>query len=380
MSGDFTVGMEEEYQLVDPQTGELRSRARDVLDMDWTSEISPELQETMLEVGTHVCADAAELAGEIGRLRLQVASAAASQDLRIVAAGLHPFSRWEGHLPSADARYQRLIEQFGRVMRTEHVFGMHVHVAVPDGTDRIRLINDLRQYLPHLIALAASSPFYEAEDTHYASYRTILTGRLPHSGIPPRLESEREFDRYIALLQRSGTLEDLGALYWSLRPHATYPTVEFRATDVCPRAADAVAIASLIRAMVAAAAEGKIEQGNGDLSRSAQDTLVRTNEWHAARYGLHAVFASSDAPSGKATVRESILHLLDSIAPVAEALGDTEAVMEVHSLLERGSAADRIRDISTRCEDLSAVVDWLARESVLGTGLDRRTEQRENYA
>jgi glutamate---cysteine ligase / carboxylate-amine ligase len=164
MTADFTVGVEEEYQLVDPVTRELRSRAGDVLRADWSREMTPEFHQTMVEVGTPVCTSIAALGRELRRLRTQAASAAAAEELEIVAAGVHPFSRWEGHRFTASERYERLFERFGRVVRTEHVFGMHVHVAIPEGMDRLHLINGVREWLPYLTALAASSPFYEGED------------------------------------------------------------------------------------------------------------------------------------------------------------------------------------------------------------------------
>jgi glutamate---cysteine ligase / carboxylate-amine ligase len=377
MAGDFTVGVEEEYQLVDATTWALRSRAGEVLDVDWSREITPEFHQTMLEVGTPICESAAAVLGEVRRLRVQTASAAASRDLEIVAAGMHPFSRWEGQRMTPSERYGRLLERFGRVVRTEHVFGMHVHVSIPPGRDRIRLIAGLRHYLPHLVALSASSPIYEGQDTRYASYRTILNGRLPHSGVPPWMESEREFRRYLEVLVAAGALEDAVSLYWSIRPHPRYPTLEFRATDVCPRAEDAAAIAALVRAAVVAADQGRLPPVGGGFSPSAQDALVTSNLWQAARYGLAASLSDPDVEAGCMPVRDSVLRLLEHVAPVAETLGDAEVLAGIEVILARGNGADRIRQAARRCPDLPRLVGWLAAESVLGTGVDRRREQRD---
>jgi glutamate---cysteine ligase / carboxylate-amine ligase len=377
MPGDFTVGVEEEYQLVDAATGELRSRAGEVLRAHWTEEISPEFHETMLEVGTPVCQSASEVHDQLARLRLQTASAAEAADLRIVAAGLHPFSRWEGQRVTPSERYQRLLTRFGRVVRTEHVFGMHVHVGIAPGTDRMRLINALRQYLPHLAALAASSPIYEGEDTGYHSYRTILSGRLPHSGIPPHLESEEELERFLALLTNANALEDGSSLYWNIRPHPRYPTLEFRATDVCPRLEDAAALAALMRTCVVAAAEGRLRPFAEGFSASARHAILQANEWQAARFGLDAVLADPGAPSGRRTARDGVEVLIETVLPVAEALGDADVLAGVSTILDRGTGADRIRATADACPTLEAVVDWLAGETLLGTGLDRRREQRE---
>jgi glutamate---cysteine ligase / carboxylate-amine ligase len=380
MTAEFTVGVEEEYQLVDPATRELRSRADDVLLSDWSREMTPEFHQTMVEVGTPVCESAAALGGELRRLRTQAASAAAAAELEIVAAGVHPFSRWEGHRMTESPRYARLFERFGRVVRTEHVFGMHVHVAIPAGMDRLHLINAVREWLPHLRALAASSPFYEGEDTRYASYRSILASRLPHSGIPPLLESEREYARLLEMLSAARVLEDAGSLYWSIRPHARYPTLEFRTTDVCPRVEDAAAIAALIRACVAAAAEGRLTSQPGGLGPSAHDALLAANDWQAARFGLDAEFASPALPAQRETVRDGVRRLLERVGPTAEALGDGAVVAGVHDVLSRGNGADRIRKAVTACGTLPALVDWLAGETLLGTGMDRRREQRQACA
>ncbi|HET7273719.1 MAG TPA: glutamate-cysteine ligase family protein, partial [Longimicrobiaceae bacterium] len=165
MPEEFTVGIEEEYQLVDSETGELQSRAADVLALDWGKEIQHEIHETMIEVGTRICSSASEVSHELRRLRFQVASAAAAEGLRIVAAGLHPYSRWQEQLDTRSERYDDIRRRYGRVIRTEHIFGMHIHVAIPAELDRVRLMTTVRRYLPHLLALSASSPIYESDDT-----------------------------------------------------------------------------------------------------------------------------------------------------------------------------------------------------------------------
>jgi carboxylate-amine ligase len=377
--GDFTVGVEEEYQLVCPRSGELRSRARDVLRNDWTDEIREELQSTMLEVGTHVCASAAEVAREIRRLRFQVSAAAGAEDLQVVAAGLHPFSRWQGHRPTPGERYARLMERFGRILRTEHVFGMHIHVAVPPEHDRVRVMNRVMRYTPHLLALSCSSPLFEGEDTGFHSYRTILVRRLPNTGPPPRLGSEREFAALVDALVTSGAAADKGTLYWSIRPHAYYPTLEFRVTDACPRVEDAVAVAALARALVAAAVQHRLPEEDAGLPAGAHHELHATNEWLAARYGLDARLARpvSGGAVEEERAREEVQRLLDLVGPVAEELGDAAELSGVEVVLRRGTAADRLRAVRDDLAGPGEVVRWLAAESVLGTGLDRRERQRE---
>jgi carboxylate-amine ligase len=372
----YSVGVEEEYQLVDRDTGALRSRASYVLDADWGDELYAEVQETTLEVGTRVCGSAAEVDEEIRRLRLHVGSVVAAAELDFVAAGIHPFSRWQGHRMAEGERYDRILERFGRVLRMEQTFGMHVHVALPAGVDRIPLLNALRRFLPHLLALSASSPIYRGEDTGYASYRTIMQSQLPHSGAAPRLSSEAEYRRLVALLVESGVLEDPAAIYWSLRPHGTYPTLEFRVMDMCPRIEDATAIAALVRALVAAAADGRIRDQTAGLSASAELALLRANEWQAARYGLDASLAAPERDGGRDEARAAIARLLDDVAPVAEALGDGAELRGVYTILDRGNGCERVR---ARWHDNGGpdeVMRWLVAESQLGVGLDRRGRAR----
>jgi carboxylate-amine ligase len=371
---DFSIGVEEEYQLVDLRTGALRSRARQVLESDWGAELEPEIHETMLEVGTRVCGSADQLDAELRRLRLHVGTVVAAQDLGFVAAGLHPFSRWRGQTMTRSQRYERIARRFGRVLRTEHVFGMHVHVAIPEGVDRLRLLNRLRQFLPHLLALSASSPFYRGEDTGYASYRTILTGRLPLSGMPPRLVSDAEYRRVIEMLLHAEALEDTASLYWNLRPHPRYPTLEFRVTDVCPRVADAVAIATLIRALVVASVEGLVDEFDAGLSPTAEDALLAANQWQAARYGLSASLVAPDLPDGRETARAAVARLVERIAPVADTLGDSAALAGVATILDRGNAAERMRREFPERGPLTEVVSWLATESQAGVGMDRAAD------
>lgn len=381
MTGDFTLGVEEEYQLVDAETGALRSRARDVLTSDWSAEIRPELQETTLEIGTRICRTAAELDRELRRLRFQVATTAAAEGLEIAAAGTHPFSRWEGQRSTRGERYRKIVENYGRIARDEHNFGMHVHVAIPPSRDRIHLLNVVRHYTPCLLALASSSPFYEGEDSQYASYRMILWRRWPNSGVPPRLASDREYRRLVELLLRTETIGDERNLYWGVRPHAVYPTLEFRVTDVCPRLDDAVAIAALARALIVAADEGVLEEPRtADFSESAAQLLLAGNEWRAARYGLDAWLVDPDAPGGRIPMRSAVRRLIDQVGRIAEALEDGAMPEGIEALLERGNGADRMRRVARQCVGLEPLVHWLTAETLLGTGADRRRVQRERCA
>jgi glutamate---cysteine ligase / carboxylate-amine ligase len=378
--GEYTLGVEEEYQLVDPATGELQSRGRAVLETDWTGEIRRELQESTIEIGTHVCGSAAAARRELLRLRMQAAAVAAAEDLEIIALGLHPFSGWRGHGLSDGDRYAGMAQRYGRLAREEHIFGMHVHVAPPPTEDRIRLLNTVRRYVPHLLALSCSSPFYEGEDTGFASFRMILWRRWPGAGLPPRLADDAEYRRYVDAQLRAGLLHDERSLYWMIRRHPEYPTLEFRMCDVCPCVDDAVAIAALARCIVAGAVEGVLRPVSPTgLSREAADALLADDAWRAARHGLAARFAEPARGGTAVSARAAIDRLMERLGPVAERLGEAESLAGVLRIMERGNAADRMRAAYAgrgEGDDMKAIVRWAAAETLVGAGMDRRGAQR----
>lgn len=379
-ASSYTLGVEEEYQLVDAESGELQSRARAVIAGDWSGEIKREMQQNTLEVETCVCRDAAEVEQEIRRLRLQAAAAAEAQGTRIVATGTHPFSHWEGQRFTDDPVYLSLRDEYRLLARSQAIFGMHVHVGIPPEVDAARVMNVARLYLPLLLALTASSPLYLGEDTGYASYRSILWRRWPRSGPPPRFADRAEYDALVRHLLESGGLDSPGRLYWSLRPHHRFPTLEFRVCDVTPRVEDAMLAATLARAIVAGTIDGLL--GEPALADPHLTALLEQNLWCAARDGLAGSWAQLDEPGLPARpATQALERLAERLAPVAERLGDGEILARLSELLERGDAAARIRARSEELEgDREALIDWLAAESTLGLGLDRRSEQRVGVA
>lgn len=380
-SDEYTIGVEEEYQLVDAETGALRSRASDVLSMDWADEIKGELHETTVEIGTPVCEGLESLERALSRARFQAATTAAAEGLEIASAGTHPFSGWQGHGFQKGARYLEMTTRHDRIAREVNIFGMHIHVGIPERFERAVLMERVRGYIPHLLALSCSSPFLDAEDTGFASYRSILWRQYPYTGIPPRFDSDREFQDFIELLLRSQAIHDRGNLYWSVRPHFSYPTIEFRATDACPRLEDAATIAALARLMVAGVAEFGVEvPDGGDLSADAWRAVLTENEWHVARYGLDAFLTDPTAEGGRTAVRTAVRRLLDRLGATAEAFGETVVLERVETLLERGNGADRLRRAHRESGSFEEVVRWLVRETRLGTGFDRRRSQRASGA
>lgn len=377
MSGSrFTLGVEEEYQVVDPDGWGLRDAAPEVLAADWTEDVRAEIHRSTIEVASEVCGSAGEAAGELRRMRTAAAVVSASVGLGIAAAGVHPFSRWEGRKQTEGRRYREIVRRFGRISVDEHNFGMHVHVGLEAGVDRIRILNGARAFLPHLLALSCSSPFYEGTDTGYSSYRMILWRRWPVASVPPRFESEEEYARFMDLFLRTSALPDPGTIYWSVRLHGALPTIELRVTDVCPRVDDATALAALFRALVVALARGILPDGPpAGISAAIEREVIATNEWRAARWGLDTRLVDP-ASASAVPVRDAVRRALERVGPVAESLGDGAEVRAIEGILERGNGADRMRRVFREQGSLSAVVAWLHAETLLGTGIDRRARQR----
>lgn len=375
-SADFTVGVEEEYQLVDAASGELRSHARYVIAGDWASELKAEMQEHTVEVETRVCEGTACVRDDLARLRFTAAVAAEAEGMRIVAAGTHPFSPALGHAFNPAPVYQGLRALYGRLADSQAIYGMHVHVGVPEGVDRARVCNVVRLHLPVLLSLTASSPYWLGGDTGHASYRSVLWRRWPRSGAPPRFRDDAEFAALVRWLLDSGRIDAPGRLYWEMRPHHVYPTVEVRVTDCTPRLEDAIVATALTRAIVAGAVEGILE--DTPLPDALVQTLLSDNGWRASRHGPAAELADLESGEPRTiTAAEWATRLAERLEPVAAALGDGAELARLPALLARGCAADAVRARAEALEgDLNAVALWLADETVAGAGMDRRSRLR----
>jgi carboxylate-amine ligase len=373
---EYTLGVEEEYQLVDAATGELRSRARYVIATDWSDELQPEMQQHTVEVQTGVCRGTACVRDDLARLRFQAAVAAEAEGLRVLSAGTHPFAPELGHAFTAAPTYERIRAEYRHLAETQGIYGMHVHVGVPRGRDRVRAMNVARAWLPLLLGLTASSPYFLGRDTGYASFRSLIWRRWPRSGPPPRVEGQGELDELVRWLHATGSIDAPGRIYWELRPHHAFPTLEFRVADATPRLEDAAAAAALARALVAGAVEGVLSEPPHPPALAT--ALLVENGWRASRDGVHAELVDLEAREPRtAPLSELLLGVANRLAPLARELGDGELVEMVEGVLERGGAAERIRAEARRAGgDLAAVARWIADETVLGAGMDRRSEQR----
>src|SRR4029453_1161067 len=365
MGHAFTIGVEEEFQIVDPETWELRSHVSELLSASAPAlgdQIKRELHQSIVEVGTKICADVTELEDEICRIRRELSASAESVGLRIAAAGTHPFSSWKDQVISPRARHESIVEELQQLARSLLIFGLHIHVAVPDRASTIELLNETRYFLPHLLALSTSSPFWQGRDTGLKSYRTTVFRRFPRSGIPDQFGSWSEYEEYLDTLVELHCIDDGKKVWWDLRPHPLFGTLEFRGCDVPTSPRVTVALAALAQALMVKLY--RLRRSNLGF-RIYSRAFVEENKWRAARYGLDGLMIDF----GKRTevpMRELALELLEFVDDVVDELGSRKALSYVHTILAEGTSADRQLKVYKETGDLRAVVRWLVDETRAG--------------
>lgn len=356
MFDQFTLGIEEEFQIVDPRTRELRSHVSEFLEegkMLLGEQIKPEMIQSMIEVGTGICKNIQEARADITRLRSIIAGLAAKSGLVIVAGSTHPISRWQDQKIFDDERYELLVEELQSVARSLLIFGLHVHVGVADPERRIHIMNAARYFLPHVLALSTSSPFWMGQNTGLKSYRTEVFKKFPRTDIPDHFDSYSNFQRYVDLLVSTGCIDNGKKIWWDLRPHPYFPTLEFRICDIPTRVDDTIAIAALFQAIVAKLTK-LIEQNLG--FRLYRRMLIQENKWRAVRWGLDGKMIDFGKQKEVPT-RDLVLELLDFVDDVLDELGSRKEVEHIHKILERGTSADEQLRVYRETNDLTAVVD-----------------------
>jgi carboxylate-amine ligase len=358
MFDQFTLGIEEEFQIVDPVTRELRSHVTEFLDegkMILGEQIKPEMIQSMIEVGTGICKNIQEARADISNLRGVIASLAEKNGLRIVAASTHPISRWQDQKIFEDERYELLVQELQTVARSLLIFGLHVHVGIPDRERQIHIMNASRYFLPHILALTTSSPFWMGHNTGLKSYRSEIFKQFPRTDIPDHFDSYPGFQRYIELLVKTGCINDGRKIWWDCRPHPVFPTLEFRICDIPTRVDDTVAIAALFQAIVAKLTK-LIEKNLG--FRLYRRMLIQENKWRAVRWGLEGKMIDFGKQKEVPT-RDLVLELLDFVDDVLDDLGSRKEVEHIHTILQRGTSAEEQLRVYRETNDLTAVVDRL---------------------
>jgi len=358
MFEQFTLGIEEEFQIVDPHTRELRSHVSEILEegkMLLGEQVKPEMIQSMVEVGTSVCADIQEARADIIKLRGMVSTLVRKQGLMIVAAGTHPFSDWQEQKIYKNARYESIVEENQIIARSLLTFGLHVHVGIPNPERAIQIMNAIRYLLPHVLALSTSSPFWVGVDTGLRSYRSEVFARFPRTGIPDYFESRGSFDQYVELLVKTGCIDDGKKIYWDVRPHPFFPTLEFRICDIPTRVDDTIAIAALLQAMVAKV--NKLLDRNLTF-RLHHKMLIEENKWRAVRYGLDGKMIDF-GKGAEVPVRDLIRELLEFVDDVVDDLRSRKEIRHIRTILDRGTSADEQLRVWEETEDMNAVVDRL---------------------
>jgi len=362
-AGDpFTLGVEEEYMLLDPETFDLVQHIDTVLsrihEEEFVARISPELMQSVLEISTPVCHTAADVDGELRRLRGYVTALAGQEGLRVGSSGTHPFSLFERQRITARDRYRALVDQLQYVARRELIFGMHVHVAVDSPEKAIVVLNGMLAHLADLLALSANSPFWRGELTGLASTRQMVFAAFPRSGVPPRFSDYAEYAEVVGQLEKTGCIADYTHIWWDIRPHPKWGTIEVRVMDAVSRVEDAVALAAYIQALV------KYYSDRFDAGQevpSYHRMLVTENRWLAARYGLEApVMDLATGRRNRVPVAQLVRRALREIRPHARELGSDRELDGIEEILARGNGADRQRRVFNANRDVTEVVREIA--------------------
>jgi carboxylate-amine ligase len=360
--GPYTMGVEEEYMLLDATSLDLVQHIDTVLaaveGSDLADQLHPELMQSVLEISTPVCRDIGEVSDQLHRLRGAVTNVAKENGLRVGSAGTHPFSLFEKQRITARDRYRALVDQLQYVARRELIFGMHIHVAIDDPEKAVGVLNGMLVHLPQLLALSASSPFWRGEPTGLSSTRQLVFAAFPRSGPPPRFQDYADYSRVVGQLERSGCIADYTHIWWDIRPHPRLGTIEVRICDAVTRVEDAIAIAALCQCLVKNYCE-LFERGEG--IPSYHRILTSENKWLAARHGLTApVMDLATGRRNRAPVSQLIRRTLRDLEPHAKDLGCERELEGIRDILGRGSSADRQLSIFNANRDIVEVVREVA--------------------
>lgn len=361
----LTIGIEEEYQIINPVTGELRSYITEILqEADYIlREVKPELHQSIVEVGTTVCDTPAQAGAELRRLRRLVYELAKKKGLAIAAAGTHPFSSWIDQEITPLERYIGVKQDMQDLAQQLLIFGTHVHIGIEDREFLIDAMNVSRYFIPHLLCLSCSSPFWLGRDTGLKSYRSVIFRNFPRTGIPRAMESWRDFVDLQESLVETNCIPDGSKIYWDVRPHHLFPTLEFRFLDVCTRVEEATCLAAILQAIIAKV--WKLRRDNMTF-RVYRSELIEENKWRAVRYGLDGHLIDW-GKSREAPARQLVRELIEwFIEDVVDELGSRNEVEYAFKILEAGSSADRQLKTFRETGDVKAVVNQLIAETLEG--------------
>ena len=354
----FTIGIEEEYMVIDPQTRELKSHQQRIVQEGqkiFKDKVKAEMHQAVVEVGTDICVDIASAHKDIGNMRKTIAGIAGEMGLWVGASGTHPFSHWEKQLITDHARYNEIVNELQEAARSNLIFGLHVHIGMESRELAIHIANTARYFLPHVFALSTNSPFWEGRQTGYKSFRTKVFEKFPRTGIPDIFNSIEDYDNYIKILVKTKCIDNAKKIWWDLRVHPVFNTVEFRICDIPLTINETIAIAGLFQAICAKLYKLRTQNMNFMMYSRA---LINENKFRASRYGIDGKMIDF----GKETELDTkilIEELLNFVEDVIPQLGAEEAVKNVQAILEKGTGADRQLNEFKEKQELIEVVDYI---------------------
>ncbi len=366
MRPSFTLGIEEEYQTVDPESRDLRSHiATEMLaqgKIRLEERVKAEMHQSVIEVGTRVCRDIKEAREDLFDLRRNMVRLAEEHGLILVAGATHPFADWRVQEIHPDPRYAQVVEDLQQVARANLIFGLHVHVGIEDKEAAIRVMNSLRYFLPHILALSTNSPFWLGMETGYKSYRAKVFERFPRTNLPDSFASYSEFESYVDLLIKTNCIDNAKKIWWDIRPHPFFETIEVRICDIPLRADETIAIAALIQAT--ACKLWHLHSRNVDY-RAYSRALLMENKFRAVRYGLDGKMIDFGKQE-EVPARELILEYLEFVDDVLGELNSRDEIGYIRTMLEQGSGADRQLRVFRETGNMRDVVDYMALETKAG--------------
>jgi carboxylate-amine ligase len=364
---NFTLGIEEEYMVLDPKTRELKSHEQKIViegQKVIRDKVKDEMHQAVVEVGTDICQDITEARKDVATLRKTIAKIAGDLGLQIGAAGTHPFSHWESQLITDHARYNEIVNELQEAARSNLIFGLHVHVGMESREMANHIANSTRYFLPHIYALSTNSPFWEGRLTGYKSYRTKVFDKFPRTGIPEYFESIEAYDNFVKLLVKTNCIDNAKKIWWDLRVHPFFNTVEFRICDVPMTIDETMCIAALFQAICVKIYKLRLLNMNYiQYSRA----LINENKWRASRYGIDG-YLIDFGKEEEVNTRALIYELLNFVDDVVDPLGSREAAHYAEHILQTGTGADRqLKVYEESGQQLVPVVDYIRDQFLVGT-------------
>ena len=362
---DFTLGIEEEYQVIDPVSRELSSHDQQIVieaSKIINDQVKAEMHQAVVEVGTTICKDIHDARKQVMHLRKTIAETAQSLGLKIAAAGTHPFSEWKKQLLTPNPRYDEIINEFQDTARSNLIFGLHVHVGIEDKTMALHLVNSLRYFLPHFYALSTNSPFWEGRNTGFKSFRSKIFDKFPRTGIPEVFQTYAEYQNYLDILVKTGCIDNPKKIWWDVRIHPVFPTLEVRICDVPLTIDETISITALIQATVVKLYKLRMENLN---FMNYHRALINENKWRAARYGVDGNMIDFGKES-EVNTKILIQELLDFVDDVVDELDSREEIAKVEQILDHGTGADRQLKIYNEHKSLIDVVDYITEQTLKG--------------